>query len=133
MTLWAIAKSPLIFGGDATQLDAFTLSLLGNKEVLDMNAHSIENRQVYSANFSVIWTAQGPRGQFYVAVFNTEDTNSTSGTDRKTIEVKLTDLGLPNGTAACSGRNMWSSTVFATEPIGAMRIAVDPHGVALVS
>ena len=37
MSLWAIARSPLIHGGDMTQMDAFTLSLLTNDEVIAVN------------------------------------------------------------------------------------------------
>jgi alpha-galactosidase len=37
MTLWAIARSPLIMGGDLRHLDAPTLALLTNREVLAVN------------------------------------------------------------------------------------------------
>ncbi len=36
-TLWAIARSPLIFGGNLTKLDSFTRSLLTNQTILFMN------------------------------------------------------------------------------------------------
>ena len=39
MTLWAVARSPLMFGGDATELDHWTLGLLTNPTVLAINAH----------------------------------------------------------------------------------------------
>jgi alpha-galactosidase len=34
MTLWSIASSPLMFGGDMTEMDDFTLSLSTNDEVI---------------------------------------------------------------------------------------------------
>jgi hypothetical protein len=46
MTLWAIAKSPLMFGGDLRYLDDTTFALLTNVLVLQMNAHSTGNTQV---------------------------------------------------------------------------------------
>ncbi|KAH8972209.1 hypothetical protein BDL97_02G183900 [Sphagnum fallax] len=45
MTLWAIAKSPLMFGGDLRYLDDTTFALLTNVLVLQMNAHSTGNTQ----------------------------------------------------------------------------------------
>ncbi|EFJ05091.1 hypothetical protein SELMODRAFT_42156, partial [Selaginella moellendorffii] len=44
MTLWAVAKSPLMFGGDLRRLDNETLSLLTNPTVLEVNSHSTGNR-----------------------------------------------------------------------------------------
>ena len=37
MTLWAISRSPLMFGGDLPSSDSFTLQLLTNDEVLQVN------------------------------------------------------------------------------------------------
>ena len=42
-TLWAISRSPLIFGGNLTKLDEFTRSLMTNKEVLDLNQNAVES------------------------------------------------------------------------------------------
>ena len=50
MTLWAIARSPLIMGGDLRQLDEATLALLTNAEVLAVNQHSRGNRQLDRAD-----------------------------------------------------------------------------------
>ncbi len=50
MTLWAIARSPLIMGGHLPKNDAFTLSLLTNDEVLAVNQRSANNRQLFRTN-----------------------------------------------------------------------------------
>ncbi len=57
MTLWSIARSPLIFGGDMTKLDDFTLNLLTHPEMLAVNQHSTHNRQVWREGNLVVWTA----------------------------------------------------------------------------
>ena len=44
MTLWSIARSPLIMGGDLRHLDAPTLALLTNPEVIAVNQASTANR-----------------------------------------------------------------------------------------
>ncbi len=39
-TLWAVSRSPLIFGGNLTKLDEFTRGLMTNKEVTDLNQYA---------------------------------------------------------------------------------------------
>ena len=41
MTMWAMLNAPLLIGGDLTMLDAFTLGVLGNGEVLDINQDAL--------------------------------------------------------------------------------------------
>ncbi|RXK85535.1 NPCBM/NEW2 domain-containing protein [Filimonas effusa] len=73
MSLWSIARSPLIFGGDMTQLDTFTKKMLTNREVLSVNQESINNRQVYRNQNLVVWTADVPKSKDkYVALFNAQ-------------------------------------------------------------
>jgi hypothetical protein len=45
-TLWAISRSPMIFGGNLTKLDAFTRGLMTNREVLAINQKSEESHQL---------------------------------------------------------------------------------------
>ncbi|KAH9313205.1 hypothetical protein KI387_028240, partial [Taxus chinensis] len=46
MTLWAMAKSPLMFGGDLRNIDDKTLKLITNPMLLDINAYSTNNREI---------------------------------------------------------------------------------------
>jgi hypothetical protein len=70
MSLWSITRSPLMFGGDLPSNDSFTLSLLTNPEVLAVNQHSSNNRQLYRAGDRVAWVADAPGGGKYLALFN---------------------------------------------------------------
>ncbi|KAI9169986.1 hypothetical protein LWI28_020612 [Acer negundo] len=45
MTLWAMAKSPLMFGGDVRKLDDFTYSLITNPTALEINSFSSNNME----------------------------------------------------------------------------------------
>ncbi|XVF85070.1 hypothetical protein PTKIN_Ptkin17bG0088900 [Pterospermum kingtungense] len=45
MTLWAMAKSPLMFGGDVRNLDEFTYSLITNPTLLEINSFSSNNME----------------------------------------------------------------------------------------
>ncbi|MCO6046543.1 NPCBM/NEW2 domain-containing protein [Aeoliella sp. ICT_H6.2] len=73
MSLWAIGRSPLIFGGDMTKLDDFTLHMLTNPEMLEVNQHSTNNRQVSRKDNLIVWTADVPDSpDKYVALFNAQ-------------------------------------------------------------
>lgn len=73
MTLWSIARSPLILGADMTRLDPFTLDLLTNREVLAVNQASTGNRQLSRKDDLIVWTADVPgSADRYVALFNAQ-------------------------------------------------------------
>ncbi len=78
MSLWSIARSPLIFGGDMTKLDEFTLKMLTNREVLAVNQHSTNNRQVSREKNLIVWAADVPgTADKYVALFNAQSKDDT--------------------------------------------------------
>lgn len=73
MSLWCIARSPLILGADMTQMDDFTLKLLTNPEVLSVNQKSANNRQLSREDDLVVWVADVPGSDDkYVAFFNAQ-------------------------------------------------------------
>jgi alpha-galactosidase len=71
MNLWCIARSPLIIGADLPHSDDFTLALLTNDEVLKVNQHSTNNRQLMREGDKVAWVADAEgSANKYVALFN---------------------------------------------------------------
>jgi hypothetical protein len=73
LTLWCIARSPLILGADMTKLDDFTLGLLTNPEVLAVNQASARNRQLSRKYDLIVWAAEVPDSpDRYVALFNAQ-------------------------------------------------------------
>ena len=101
MTLWSIARSPLIFGGDLTKLDDATYALLSNPEVLAVDARSENNRELFRTESTVAWTADVPRsGDKYLAVFNLADRPAA-------VPVRLSDLGPGFGNAR-RVRDLWT-------------------------
>jgi alpha-galactosidase len=104
MTLWCIARSPLMFGGDMTRMDAFTLGLLTNPEVLAVNQHSERNRQLFRAGEHIAWVADipGSSGK-YLALFNADDGTESGPTGTK-MEVALSGLGI----VRASVRDLWN-------------------------
>lgn len=91
MTLWSIARSPLIMGGDLRKLDDFTLSLLTNDDVLAVNRSSRDNRELFRKDGLAAWCAAAANGSDrYVALFNLR--GSASRPSR--VPVRLSELGL---------------------------------------
>lgn len=73
MTLWGICHSPLFFGGEMTQNDDFTLSLLTNRDYLNMHATCRESRQLTNNKGRIVWTAIDPDSrERYLALFSTD-------------------------------------------------------------
>lgn len=74
LSLWAIARSPLMHGGDLTKTDDLTLSLLTNDEMLAVNQQSANNRPLFQHDDLIAWVADVPDSpDRYLAVFNARD------------------------------------------------------------
>ncbi|NJK85585.1 MAG: glycoside hydrolase family 27 protein [Bacteroidales bacterium] len=74
MSLWAIFRSPLMFGGHMPENDSLTLALLTNSEVLKVNQESTNNREIINRNGFIAWLADVPGSENkYLALFNTND------------------------------------------------------------
>lgn len=122
MTLWAIARSPLIMGGDLRHLDEATLTLLTNREVLAVNQASTGNRPHFIADGTRIWSAR-PEGSadHYVAFFNTT-------TKPAPVALPLRDLKLRDTVRV---RDLWTGKAVGTARDRLVR-TVAPHGAALL-
>jgi hypothetical protein len=73
MTLWTIARSPLMYGADIrnASLTGADFALMTNRRVLDVQANSIKNRQIYSEGGVVVWAAGSSTSTAaYVALMN---------------------------------------------------------------
>ena len=74
MTLWSIFRSPLMMGGHMPDNDPFTLSLLTNKDMIRINQHSVNNREVKFVDGISIWSAEDKTENIiYVAFLNIND------------------------------------------------------------
>jgi hypothetical protein len=105
MTLWSIFRSPLIFGGDLTKMDPATFALITNDEVLAVDQHSLNNRQLFRHNGQMAWVADVPNSpDKYVALFNLADQGSSSEKGVAAVPVTLSALGF---TGSCQIRDLW--------------------------
>lgn len=122
MTLWCMARSPLILGGNMTELRPDTLALLTNPEVLEVNQASCNNRQLFRYGDTIAWIADVMSGpDKYLAVFNASDEGPQE------IEIPLSSLGAHG---PCYLRDLWTRTDLG--PVeGSFRPKVPAHGCML--
>ncbi len=73
MSLWVIARSPLMVGGDLPTSPPATIDLLTNADVLEVLSATKDNREVLRDGELVVWTASSTAperpGSRYAAVF----------------------------------------------------------------
>jgi alpha-galactosidase len=147
MTLWCIARSPLILGANLPKNDEFTLALITNDEVLAVDQHSTNNRQLFAENNTrFAWLADIPGSKDkYLALFNASPAPRRSGRGRPSdrsaagaegatatqpavVSVSLADLGL---SAPCGVRDLWNHTDLP-EAQDTVSAAVNSHGAVLL-
>jgi len=109
LTLWCIARSPLILGADLTKLDEATLALVTNDDVLAVDQQSRNNRQLFAHDGYIAWVADVPGSpDKYLAIFNTNDPpktdGATAGDGGATISIPLAQLGFEGGGSV---RDLW--------------------------
>ena len=119
MTLWAIARSPLIMGGDLRHLDRPTLDLLTNRAVLAVNQQSTDNQPHFIEDGMRAWTAKAPDGTSYLALFNMKDA-------ARKVGFPLARLGL----GEASVTDLWSGEMLG-RVAGRVEADLPPHGAAL--
>ncbi len=120
MTLWSMARSPLIVGANLTLLDDATLRLLTNKDVIAVDQSSTENAEVLHEGDLIAWRAKMPDGEMALAVFNTGDTAMK-------VEKKFAAFGLSN--AKWDVRDVWAEKELGKQSGVSMTLA--PHACAL--
>ncbi len=130
-TLWAVARSPLILGGNLTRLDDFTRSLITNQDVIFVNQNSTYSRPVDNAALGPlfetarVWRATinepGARGYAeYFAFFNLDGTPVT-------LHATWSQLGLDS--PKHSARNVWDGTTVKESK--EISVTLPAHGCAL--
>jgi hypothetical protein len=118
MTLWCIFRSPLMWGGNPEQLDPWTLSLLTNREVLDVDQRSASSRALSQTEKLAVWIAQPSRGKgLYVAVFNLQES-------QQKVDLAWKEVSLPPGKYRL--RDLWTRRNLGTAP--SLSVTIPPHG-----
>lgn len=124
MSLWCLLCSPLLLGCPIDQLDDFTLGLLTNDEVLEVNQDPLgqQARRIVQDGPKEIWAKQMEDGSLAVGLFNRDDYSEQK------ITLNFTDLGIEG---KCRIRDLWRQKDLGTFK-GKLEVKVPIHGVALI-
>ncbi len=123
ISLWCLLASPLLIGCDLEQLDEFTLSLLTNDEVLEVNQDPLGRQagRVAIAGKTEVWAKQMEDGSLAVGLFNRGETAAT-------VTAEWSALGLSGKQVV---RDLWRQKEIG-EQDKAFAAEIPRHGVALV-
>ena len=136
LTLWIIARSPLMIGGDLPSSDPATIALFQNADVLAVLSRSSRNREVFREGALVLWAADGADGERYAAAFNL-------GSDSMDAVLDVGNIGFP---ASGVATELWTGREVPLEAVAvqsdaargvapgsaALRVSLPPHGAALL-
>ncbi|HJV48042.1 MAG TPA: putative Ig domain-containing protein [Geothrix sp.] len=123
LSLWSLLSAPLLIGCDLTRLDAFTLNLLTNDEVLAVDQDRL-GRQATPAlkdGDIQVWAKEMADGSRTFGVFNL-------GSAPANYTVDLTRLGLRGRQKL---RDLWRQKELGSAS-GRVPVRVAPHGVVLL-
>ena len=122
LSLWAMARSPLIVGANLTLLDLDTHRLLTNTDVLKIDQTATASRQVLREGDLVVWTADLPGNESAFAAFNL-------GEKPITLDRAFSNFALPGRPRPA--RNAWTGERLKAN--ARVRTSLEPHAsVALI-
>ena len=125
ISLWALLASPLLIGCDMARMDAFTIGLLSNTEVLDVNQDplGVQASLFASENGCLCYVKPLEDGSLAVGLFNTGDAPARAGFSPRSFDMRgkvaLRDLWRQKDIAAIAWDGSWD-------------VEIAPHGVVLL-
>jgi alpha-galactosidase len=89
VSLWSLLSAPLIFSGDITRIDDFTLSLLTNDEIIDVDQDplGLSGYRVSKTDETEVWIKHLEDKSIAIGLFN-------RGEEQKNVTALWSDLGL---------------------------------------
>ena len=123
ISLWSLLAAPLLIGCDLEQLDAFTLNLLTNDEVLAINQDPMGKQamQIRTSDDYEIWARDLEDGSKAIGLFNKTEKPLN-------VPVEMTDVQLEGKWLL---RDVWTQCDLG-KVRGHFEMKVLPHGVRLV-
>ncbi|MBE0660694.1 MAG: alpha-galactosidase [Bryobacteraceae bacterium] len=122
MSLWSMMASPLFFSGDMGRLDEFTLNVLCNAEVIDVNQDPLgkQARVIRKNDDELVMVKPLEDGSVAVGLFNLSE-------QPRRVSASFADLGLKGQRGV---RDLWrqQDLVPVSDQVSA---EIDRHGVAL--
>jgi alpha-galactosidase len=123
VSLWSLVAAPLIFSGDITRLDDFTLGLLTNDEIIDVDQDPLgrPGRRAAKTGDLEVWVREMEDGSKAVGLFNRGDRLAP-------VTASWSDLGLSGPQRV---RDLWRQKDLGVHA-GAFEAYVARHGVVMI-
>ena len=137
MSIFCLLSAPLLIGCPIEQLDAFTLSLLSNDEMIAINQDPLGKpaRLVADTHGVQVWLKPMEDGSYAVGLFNTDDFGKTpqsyfrwNDEAPKTFEFRFADAGLAGNWTV---RNVWTQKDLGRFE-GSITTSIRHHGVVVL-
>lgn len=123
LTLWSIFRSPIILSGYLPEMTDFEYKLLTNSDVIAMNQHCINSREIRNGEHEIIWTADHPEtGSKYAALFNLRADKYA------TLQLVFSELDIVGKYRI---RDIWNNKTLGVFD-DAVEVDVPPHGCILL-
>ena len=120
MSLWCMMRAPLMIGGEMTKNDDFTLKLLTNGALLEIEKESWSGHPVRTSEEECVWVAPRKDGHgCYVALFNLTE---------KTRALKF-DLSEVEQEGPRNAREVWTGQ--ECQGVTALQVKLSPHDAAV--
>jgi len=121
VTLWAMARSPFMVGGDLPSSDPTTIALLRQPAILGLQQFGVGNRELLRDDTIVLWGAEVD-GRRRAALFNL-------GPEPVDYRLDLSDAGFRRGEPII---DLWTNRPLVASESASTICTVDSHGVRLL-
>jgi len=123
LTLWSIARSPLILGANLTLLDAPTRALLTNRDLIAINQTATKSFQLLRHEDFIVWQADLPDHRIALAFFNASDAPMN-------LKSTFGELSPAFGDRAWNVRDVWAGKDLGTQR--GVATEIPPHASLLL-
>jgi len=137
VSLFSLLAGPILIGCPIEQLDAFTLNLLSNDEVIEVNQDPLGKsaRLVLEEQGVQVWLKQLEQGAYAVGIFNTADFGKTPASYFRWEDEQAANYTLDFNKLKLAGsyyvRNVWTQKEAAAN-VKSFKATVPHHGVVLL-
>lgn len=121
LTLWSMFRSPLILGGELRENRPEDLEVITNRDILEINQYSSDNKQLRRTNSEAIWYCKDKNCCDVIALFNLCD-------EEREIALELNTYSLND---TYKGFELWTKESFENIK-DEFKAVVPPHGVIIV-
>ena len=123
MSMWSLMAAPLIFSGDMAKLDAFTLNVLCNHEIIEVNQDPLgkQARIIRKSDAEFVLAKELDDGSVALGIFNLLD-------HEKQLSVDWEEIGLSGSQRT---RDLWRQQDLGNFK-DSFESKVPPHGVMMV-